>query len=133
MPLTSAYWPVVVLMSKRMTPLKAGTDRCGRAFLWTYVPRATIGQVMFTVGQQDALRDRVLSLAERDQRVTAGAAVGSLALGRGDPFSDLDLTFAVADDVPVTGVLDDWTRALRDEYAAVKGVDLERGSTTYRV
>jgi len=88
---------------------------------------------MFTVEQRDALRDRVLSLAEKDHRITAGAAVGSLALGGGDRFSDLDLTFAVADDVPVAGVLDDWTRALSDEFAAVPLVDLERGPTTYRV
>ena len=88
---------------------------------------------MFTAEERDALRDRVLSLAEKDRRVTAGAVVGSLALGGGDRFSDLDLTFAVADDVPVAEVLDDWTQALRDELAAVPLVDLERGSTTYRV
>jgi len=88
---------------------------------------------MFTVEQRDALRDRVLSLAEKDPRVMAGAAVGSLALGGGDRLSDLDLTFAVADGVPVLEVLDDWTRALSYEFAAVPLVDLERGPTTYRV
>jgi len=88
---------------------------------------------MFTVEQRDALRERVLSIARQDQRITAGAAVGSLALGGGDRFSDLDLTFAVADDLPVAGVLDDWARALSDEFAAVPLVDLERGPTTYRV
>ena len=30
----------------------------------------------------------------------------------GDRFSDLDLTFGIADDVPVADVLDDWTRTL---------------------
>src|SRR5947209_10933238 len=89
--------------------------------------------VVFTVEQRDALRERVLTLAENDRRVVAGAAVGSLALGGGDRFSDLDLTFAVADDVPVADVLDDWTRTLRDELAAVHLVDLERGPTIYRV
>jgi|SRR5689334_7627883 len=88
---------------------------------------------MFTVEQRDALRDRVLSLAGEDRRVTAGAVVGSLALGGGDRFSDLDLTFAIADGVPVAVVLDDWTQTLSDELAAVPLVDLERGSTTYRV
>src|SRR5438552_2320221 len=89
--------------------------------------------VVFTVEQRDALRERVLTLAENDRRVVAGAAVGSLALGGGDRFSDLDLTFAVADDVPVPEVLDDWTRTLGDELAAVHLVDLERGPTIYRV
>src|SRR4051812_739298 len=88
---------------------------------------------MFTVAQRDALRERVLTLAEEDRRVVAGAAVGSLALGGGDRFSDLDLTFAVEDDVPVAEVLDDWTRTLSNELAALHLVDLERGPTIYRV
>jgi hypothetical protein len=88
---------------------------------------------LFTVEQRDALRERVLALAEKDGRIVAGAAVGSLALGGGDRFSDLDLTFAVADDAPVAAVLDDWTRTLGDELAAVHLVDLERGPTIYRV
>jgi len=90
-------------------------------------------RVVFTVEQRDALRERVLILAEKDQRIVAGAAVGSLALGGGDRFSDLDLTFAVAEDVPVAEVLDDWTHTLNDELAAVHLVDLERGPTIYRV
>jgi len=88
---------------------------------------------VFTVEQRDALRERVLTLAENDRRVVAGAAVGSLALGGGDRFSDLDLTFAVADEVPVAEVLDDWTRTLSGESGAVHLVDLVRGPTTYRV
>jgi hypothetical protein len=88
---------------------------------------------VFTVEQRDALRERVLTLAGQDRRVVAGAAVGSLALGGGDRFSDLDLTFAVADDVPIADVLDDWTGALSDELAAVHLVDLERAPTIYRV
>ena len=88
---------------------------------------------MFTVEQRDALRARVLTLAEEDPRIVAGAAVGSLALGGGDRFSDLDLTFAVVDDSPVADVLDDWTRTLSDELAAVHLVDLGRGPTIYRV
>ncbi|MGH2540050.1 MAG: hypothetical protein ACRDGK_05985 [Actinomycetota bacterium] len=56
---------------------------------------------MFTIEQRDALRDRVLRLAKEDERVIAGALVGSLAVGADDRFSDLDLTFGVADDVEV--------------------------------
>jgi hypothetical protein len=88
---------------------------------------------VFTVEQRDSLRERVLALAGQDRRVVAGAAVGSLAVDAGDGFSDLDLTFAVADGVPVAEVLDDWTRSLVEELAAVHLVDLERGPTTYRV
>jgi hypothetical protein len=88
---------------------------------------------VFTVEQRDSLRERVLALAEADPRVVAGAAVGSLALGGGDRFSDLDLTFAVAEEAAVPGVLDDWTRTLGDELDALQLVDLERGPTIYRV
>jgi len=88
---------------------------------------------VFSVEERGALRERVLRLAEEDERVVAGAAVGSLALGGGDRWSDLDLTFAVVDDVPVTTVLDDWTRALADDVEAIHLVDLEAGPTTYRV
>jgi hypothetical protein len=88
---------------------------------------------VFTVEQRDALRDRVLELADEDARVVAGAVVGSLALGGGDRFSDLDLTFAVADDASVGDVLDDWTRTLVDEQDAVELTDLVHGPTTYRV
>ena len=88
---------------------------------------------MFTVEQRDALRDRLLRLAEEDERVVAGAAVGSLAVDGGDRFSDLDLTFSIADHVPVADVLNDWTRTLIDELAALHLADLARGPTTYRV
>jgi hypothetical protein len=89
---------------------------------------------VFTVEQRDALRDHVLRLAEEDDRVVAGAAVGSLAVdGGGDRFSDLDLSFGIADRVAVTEVLDDWTTTLIDELAAVQLADLEHGPTIYRV
>ncbi len=88
---------------------------------------------MFTVDQRDALRDRVLGLAEGDERAVAGAVVGSLAVDGGDRFSDLDLTFGIADHVAVADVLEDWTRTLIDELDAVQLVELDRGPTTYRV
>jgi hypothetical protein len=88
---------------------------------------------VFTVEQRDALREHVLQLAEEDERVVAGAAVGSLAVDGGDRFSDLDLTFGIADHVPAAEVLDDWTRALIGERDALQLADLERGPTTYRV
>jgi hypothetical protein len=89
---------------------------------------------VFTVEQRDAVRERVLRLAEEDERVVAGAAVGSLAVeGGGDRFSDLDLTFGIADHVPLAHVLDGWTRTLVGELDAVHLADLERGPTVYRV
>jgi hypothetical protein len=88
---------------------------------------------VFTVEQRDALRERLLRLAAEDDRVVAAAAVGSLAFDGGDRFSDLDLTFAVADHVPVSDVLQEWTRRLVDDLGAVHLADVERGPTIYRV
>jgi hypothetical protein len=88
---------------------------------------------VFTAEQRDALRDRLLRLAEQDERVVAGAAVGSLAVDAGDRFSDLDLTFAIDDDTPVAGVLEDWTHTLGEDLDAVHLADLERDPTIYRV
>jgi hypothetical protein len=75
----------------------------------------------------------LLRLAEEDEHVVAGAVVGSLAVDGGDRFSDLDVTFGIADNVPVADVLNDWTHRLIDELDAVHLVDLERGPTIYRV
>ena len=88
---------------------------------------------VFTAEQRNALRDRLLWLAEQDERVVAAAAVGSLAVDAGDRFSDLDLTFGIEDGTPVAHVLDDWTRTLVGDLDAVHLADLERDPTTYRV
>jgi hypothetical protein len=88
---------------------------------------------VFTVEKRNALRARLLQLAEEDERVVAGAAVGSLAVGSGDRFSDLDLTFGIADGAAVADVLDGWTLTLTEELHAVQLADLEAGPTIYRV
>ena len=88
---------------------------------------------MFTVEQRDALRERVLKLAGEDERVIAGAVVGSLAVDDGDRYSDVDLTFGIVGHAQVADVLDDWTRTLIDQLDAVQLADLERRPTTYRV
>ena len=88
---------------------------------------------MFSVIDRDRLRERVLQWAASDRRIVAGAVVGSLALDEGDRWSDLDLTFAVTDNLPVHEVLEDWTRKLVDEFDAAHLFDLPSGATIYRV
>ena len=68
---------------------------------------------MFSIEYRDRVRDWVVEMATADRHVVAGAVVGSLALGTGDAWSDLDLMFAVMDDMPITDVLDRWSQKSR--------------------
>lgn len=88
---------------------------------------------MFSVETRNRIRDRVLQLAAADTLVVAGAIVGSLAHDGGDRWSDLDLTFGVADTLPLHDVLADWTRTIVDELDAAHLFDLPRGASIYRV
>lgn len=88
---------------------------------------------MFTVEERDRVREHVLELARGDARVVAGAEVGSLALGGGDRWSDLDLTFGIADGVAVTEILDNWTSDLVSRFDAVHLFDLVADPAVYRV
>jgi hypothetical protein len=88
---------------------------------------------VFSVEDRDRARDHVLGLADTDERVVAAAVVGRLADGAGDRWSDLDLTFAVVDGVPVGEVLDDWTRAVATGLDAVPLFDVPAGAAIYRV
>lgn len=88
---------------------------------------------MFSIQYRDQVRDFTLHLAETDSRIVAGAVVGSLALNEGDRWSDLDLTFSVADSIPVSDVLEDWTAQLVETFGAVQLFDLPSGTSIYRV
>jgi hypothetical protein len=88
---------------------------------------------LFSVEERDRAHAFVLALADEDPRVVAGAIVGSTAIGPGDRLSDLDLTFAVADDASVADVLADWTRTVEDELGALQLFDLPSGPSIYRV
>jgi hypothetical protein len=88
---------------------------------------------MFTVQDRDRVRDRILAMARSDARVVAGAIVGSLAMGGGDRWSDLDLTFGVAPGASTAEVLHDWTGVLERECGATQLFDLPYRSSIYRV
>jgi hypothetical protein len=88
---------------------------------------------MFSIEERNHLRDHVLQMATKDARVVAGAVVGSLALGHGDRWSDLDLTFAVRDDFSIFDVLEDWTQDIVEGFDAAHLFDLPSGASIYRV
>jgi hypothetical protein len=88
---------------------------------------------VFSAEWRDVVRDRVVALASNDDRVVAGAVVGSLALDGGDRWSDLDLTFATREGVSVAEVLDDLSSTIASDFSAVRLFDLPSGSAIYRV
>jgi hypothetical protein len=87
----------------------------------------------FTVEQRDRFRDRLVEMARDDPSVVAAAMVGSLAMGGGDRWSDLDLAFGLAAGTTPAAILGDWTPKLERELGAVHLFDLPFLSTIYRV
>ena len=88
---------------------------------------------MFTVEERDRVRNRLVQMSREDPRLVAGALVGSTAAGGGDQWSDLDLTFGLADNAILDDVLADWTARLKSQFGAVHLFDLPHLSTMYRV
>ncbi len=86
---------------------------------------------MFTAAQRDEFIERVVELAQADDRIAAAAVVGSLAIGAGDSYSDVDLTFGVVGAVQT--VLDAWTQVLVERFDGIPLVDLDRLPTSYRI
>jgi hypothetical protein len=87
---------------------------------------------MFNVEYREQIRELLVEKARSDSRLPAAAAVGGSA-GQGDRWSDLDLTFAVADGTPVEAVLSDWTQTLLADFEAMVLFDLPFLSTIYQV
>jgi hypothetical protein len=87
---------------------------------------------MFSAEYREAVREQLIDIARNDAAITAAAVVGSSASG-GDRWSDLDLTFAVADGNPLQTVLADWTSRVVAEFDAAMLLDVPFLSTIYRV
>jgi predicted nucleotidyltransferase len=88
---------------------------------------------VYTVEERDRVRDTILEMARADPRIVAAAAVGSLARGGGDRWSDLDLSFGVAAGSTVAEVLEAWSGELDRRLGAAHLFDLPLLSTVYRV
>jgi len=88
---------------------------------------------MFTVAERERIRDRLVEMARVDPRIESAAAVGGSALGGGDRWSDVDLTFGLAEGASLQAVLSDWTRSVESEFNALTLFDLPFRSSIYRV
>ena len=88
---------------------------------------------MFDAALRDRVQAAIAERAERDPRIAAAAVVGSLATGRADRWSDLDFAFGDTEEVSVSDVIGDWSRALASEFHATVLLDLRSGGAQYRV
>ena len=88
---------------------------------------------MFTPTDRTRLRERLVSDARADDRITGAALTGSTAAGREDRWSDIDLAVSVAAGADMSEVMADWTARLYAGHGAVTHLDLRRGGTVYRV
>jgi len=88
---------------------------------------------MFSVEEREHVRARLVQASREDARLVAGALIGSTARGGGDQWSDLDLTFGLAENASMDDVMTDWKARLENEFGAVHLFDLPHLSTTYRV
>jgi len=88
---------------------------------------------MFTIEERERAKRRLVDKARADPRVVAAAEMGSIVAGLGDRWSDVDLTFAVAEGVERDDVLEAWTVDLKRDEGAVHLFDLPLLSTMYRV
>lgn len=87
---------------------------------------------LFTEGERERLRARLLDRARDDPRISGAAITGSTAGGKVDRWSDIDLFFGVASPHAPLDVLGDWSRFVYDELGALHHFDLQAGTATYR-
>jgi len=88
---------------------------------------------MFSVEQRDRISAWLIEHGRSDERIVAAAVIGAAVRGTLDRWSDIDLTFALADGVDMHQVLDDWTADFARTHGAVFLFDLPVLSTVYRV
>jgi hypothetical protein len=88
---------------------------------------------VFTDGARERARERLVAMAERDQRIVAAALIGASTPDAGDRWSDLDLGFGIAAGAARDEVIADWTAVLEGEFHAAHLFDLPFGTSLYRV
>ncbi|MHB8469585.1 MAG: hypothetical protein ACYDCH_07520 [Gaiellaceae bacterium] len=86
---------------------------------------------MFTPAERDAIRGRLLAVAEADPEVAGAAITGSYVAGGGDRWSDIDLAVGIGGDLG--GAMARWTELLYADFSALHHWDLPHRSSVYRV
>ena len=91
------------------------------------------GARTYSPDDRERVRADLVAAARADERITGAALTGSAALGREDPWSDIDLAFGVRDAAEMESVVADWTARMYERHRAVHQVDVRRESWLYRV
>ena len=88
---------------------------------------------MFSSADRSHLRSTLLHHAVLDPRITGTALTGSAAADREDPWSDIDLAFAIADPLALPAVVADFTDRMYAQHQALHHLDVPSGPWLYRV
>ncbi|SDR74291.1 hypothetical protein SAMN04488543_0292 [Friedmanniella luteola] len=88
---------------------------------------------MFSVGDREVLRTRLVAAARQDPQVDAAALLGSAARGEEDRWSDIDLALRLTPGADPGEVADQWARQLRQHEAVVDQLDVHASGALYRV
>jgi predicted nucleotidyltransferase len=88
---------------------------------------------MHSASERDAVRARLLDYARADENIVAAGVTGSSATGAEDAWSDVDLSFGVADGADIASIIDEWTALVESEFGALHYWDLVSPTTTFRV
>lgn len=88
---------------------------------------------MFTPQERDTIRNRILEKARDDIRISGAAITGSVALGKEDLWSDIDLAFGVIGQDKVESTLKDFSKFMYDNYHCYHHLDVFSGEWIYRV
>jgi len=88
---------------------------------------------VFSPGERDELRHRLIAAARDDDRITAAAVVGSSARDAEDAWSDIDLALRLCDGLEPGEVAGDWTTRMYESAGAVDHLDVWSGTTLFRV
>jgi predicted nucleotidyltransferase len=89
---------------------------------------------VFSVEDRTRLREELISRARGDVAISGAALVGSVATGREDRWSDIDLVLQLASDAVEPDVVAAWTHALEEDHDVVDHLDVLAGNgVRYRV
>lgn len=87
----------------------------------------------FTPEERETLRASLVAAARADEHILGAAHIGSMAAGRIDRWSDIDLALSLAPGADRDEVMTVWTDHMYRQHRALAHLDVPRGTTLYRV